>query len=342
MKYREHFSVPDKEPGKTRALLLLSGGLDSMLAGKVLEEQGIEIVAVSFESNFFGAGGAIKAAERLRWPLIIVDITEEQLRIVEKPKYGYGKNMNPCIDCHAQMIRFAAKLLEPYEADFVATGEVLGERPKSQNRKALDIVAEESGIPELVLRPLSARLLKPTLPEKEGLVNRDALLDISGRSRRRQFELANKYGLDEFPTPGGGCLLTEPTFSGRLRKLMKWRGRLTPDDVELVKYGRSFFEQSAWIVIARNESETKQMEKLARPDDVVMTTVEEPGPVTIVRPLEQELTEEIIRKAAALTIRYSKLRNAAKASVQIKGGSKLSLSFEEWKPYLEQPYIPQF
>lgn len=313
-----------------------------MLAGRVLEEQGIEIVAVSFESNFFTSAGAIKAAQGLNWPLIIVDITEEQLRIVENPEHGYGKNMNPCIDCHAQMIRIAARLLQPYQASFVATGEVLGERPKSQNRKALDIVANDSGIPDLVLRPLSAKLLKPTLPEREGLVNREALLDISGRSRRRQLELAEKYGLKDFPTPGGGCLLTEPSFSGRLRRLIKWRGRLTSEDVELVKFGRSFFEPTAWIVIARNESETRKIEELAQPGDVVMTTVEEPGPVTVVRPLEKKPSDEIIKKAAALTVRYSKLRNAAEASVQIKGGKRLTLKFTDWKEYLERPYIPQF
>ncbi|MGB9892969.1 MAG: hypothetical protein ACPLRA_01040, partial [Candidatus Saccharicenans sp.] len=186
-----------RKPGEkknTRALLLFSGGLDSVLAGKVLEEQGIEIVGLTFKSQFFGADMAIRAAQDLGWPLLVVDISREQIRIVEQPKYGYGRNLNPCLDCHGQMARIAGELLGKYQADFVATGEVIGERPMSQNRQSLGIVEKLSGIKGLLLRPLSAKLLPATLPEEKGLVDRERLLDISGRSRKRQLELAEKFG----------------------------------------------------------------------------------------------------------------------------------------------------
>lgn len=338
-----------KKGSKPRAFLLFSGGLDSALAGLVLQKAGVEVLPITFKSPFFGYDQALKIAEQLDWPLVVVDITEKQLEIVEKPKYGYGKNMNPCIDCHAQMLRIACSLRERYDVDFLATGEVLNERPKSQNRKALDIVAEESGCKDIVLRPLSAKLLPPTEPEKKGLVSREMLLDISGRSRKRQIELAQVFGLKDFPSPAGGCLLTDPVFSGRLRKLLSWRGYLDIRDIELVKYGRSFFEENFWIVVSRNERETKIIESLADTGDVKITTADVPGPVAVVR-FKKKSDDELLRKkavrlASLLTIRYSKARDRATAFVKIiEGGSERLEKFsrEEWQPLLDQPYIPQF
>jgi tRNA U34 2-thiouridine synthase MnmA/TrmU len=349
VKLKEIISVPPKKKDSVRAILLFSGGLDSALAGLVLQDAGVEIVPLTFKSPFFGYEKALELARELNWPLVVADITFEQLRIVEKPKYGYGKNMNPCIDCHAQMVRIACGLLEKYQADFVATGEVLNERPKSQNRWALEIVAEESGCKQLLLRPLSARLLPPTELELKGLVDRSKLLDISGRSRRRQFQLAEKYGLKNYPSPAGGCLLTDPVFSSRLRKLMSWRGFLKPEDIELVRFGRNFFEGDFWIVVSRNESETKALEKLPLESDVRITTADVPGPLSIVRFRDQnparEIIENAIKIASLLTIRYSKAREKEKASVKVIAfGSErvLNFKYEEWKPYLEKPYLPQF
>ncbi|MGQ9800536.1 MAG: tRNA 4-thiouridine(8) synthase ThiI [Candidatus Saccharicenans sp.] len=274
---------PGQKQAKARALLLFSGGLDSVLAGKVLGEQGIEVVGLTFCSQFFGATEAIRTAEELGWPLLLVDISQEQIELVKNPKYGYGRRLNPCIDCHGQMARIAAGLLEKYQADFVATGEVLGERPKSQNRQSLDIVEKLSGIRGLVLRPLSARLLQPTIPEEKGLVDREKLLDIYGRSRKRQLELANKYGLMEFPTPAGGCLLTDPIFSARLRRLMEWRGELRADDINLIKTGRVFFEPDGLIVVGRNEQENEKIASLSAESDILVTTAGIKGPLAVVR-----------------------------------------------------------
>lgn len=338
----------NKPEGKSRAFLLFSGGLDSALAGLVLIDAGVDVLPLTFKSPFFGYQSALKMAERLGWPLIVVDITNEQLRIVEKPKYGYGKNLNPCIDCHAQMIKIACKLKDDYQVDFIATGEVLNERPKSQTRRALEIVAKESGCSEYLLRPLSAKLLPITKAEKEGLVDREKLLDISGRSRKRQIELAKRYGLTEFPSPAGGCLLTDPVFSARLRKLIKWRGQLVDKDIELVKYGRNFFESEYWIVVSRNEHETRILEKITLDTDVKITTYEVPGPLTIVRfkeSIDSKEKEKAVNVASLLTIRYSKLRDKETATVLIRHGLSEKLQTfnkEDWLPYLNKAYIPQF
>ena len=274
---------PGKKKKKARALLLLSGGLDSILAGKLLEEQGVEIVGLTFRSQFFGADEAVRVAEKLSWPLVLVDISREQIEIVENPKYGYGRQLNPCIDCHGQMVRIAGRLLEDYQADFVATGEVVGERPKSQNRQALAIVEKLSGIKGLVLRPLSAKLLPATTPEEKGLVDRGKLLDIYGRSRKKQMELAERYGLKEYPTPAGGCLLTDPGFAARARRLRGWRGKLLPEDIELIKSGRIFFESDGLIVVGRNERENERIAGVAGKNDILVTTSGIKGPLAAVR-----------------------------------------------------------
>ncbi|MGB9907695.1 MAG: tRNA 4-thiouridine(8) synthase ThiI [Candidatus Saccharicenans sp.] len=274
---------PGQKLARARALLLFSGGLDSVLAGKLLEEQGIEVVGLTFRSQFFGAEAAVRAAEELGWPLLVVDLSQEQIELVENPKYGYGRRLNPCIDCHGQMARVAGRLLGKYQADFVATGEVLGERPMSQNRQSLVIVEKLSGLKGLVLRPLSARLLEPTIPEEKGLVDRERLLDICGRSRKRQLELAEKYGLKEYPTPAGGCLLTDPVFSARLRRLMEWRGKLRAEDIDLIKTGRVFFESDGLIVVGRDERENEKIAGLVGQSDILVTTAGIKGPLAVVR-----------------------------------------------------------
>lgn len=336
MLVREIFPPADEKKAPYRALLLLSGGLDSLLAGRVLEEQGIKIIAVTYESPFFSAARAMKEARKMNWPLVVIDITEEEIQIVEKPKYGYGKNMNPCIDCHAQMVRLAGQLLERYQAGFVATGEVLGERPKSQNWKALKIVEKESGLEGRVLRPLSARLLPETEVEKKGWVKREKLLDIQGRSRKRQMELAEKFGLDDYPTPSGGCLLTDRGFSARLRKLLNWRGWLKKEDIWLLKVGRHFFAENYWIVIGRNEGENRLLQQWALPEDVRLTTVSRKGPLVIVRFKKESLTEAV-KEAALLAVRYSQARRDEKAIVcwESQGLRKeLLIPRQEWEKYL--------
>lgn len=269
---------------KVKALVLLSGGLDSMLAARTLIEQGVEVTGITFISSFFGAQRGIEAAKQLNIRLIAYNIAENHLAMVKNPKYGYGKNMNPCIDCHSMMLREAKEIMEGKEMavlypdgrvkaesgkyDFLATGEVLGQRPMSQNARALKTVAEYSGAGALLVRPLSAKLLEVTSPEKEAKIDREGLLDISGRSRARQIELAAHFNLKDYPSPAGGCLLTVPEYSQKLRTLLAMWPEAQNVDCELIKFGRVFWLEAAdekiLLVISRNEAEGVSLEKLAK------------------------------------------------------------------------------
>jgi len=214
---------------KTKALVLFSGGLDSILAVKVLQEQKIDVTAMCFRSYFFNENKAQKAAKEIGVRLIIKDFSKKHLVMVKNPKYGYGKNMNPCIDCHLMMINTAGKSIRKNfwhrfnykkKYDFVATGEVLWQRPMSQNINMLELIEKQSCVKGYVLRPLSAKLLAETIVEKKGLVDRKKLLDISGRSRKRQLKLVEKYKIKNFENAGGGCLLTDYSFGNRLKELL--------------------------------------------------------------------------------------------------------------------------
>ena len=191
----------------TRALAMISGGLDSILAAKLIKEQGIDVIGICFKSYFFSEESAKKMTKQIDIPLVVVDFSPEHLELVKNPKHGRGKNMNPCIDCHSMMMNYAGELLEKYEADFIITGEVLNQRPMSQNRQALDIVKKESGFKDKILRPLCAKNLQPTEMELNGLVDREKLMKISGRSRKIQMALAEEWGIKEYPSPAGGCRL---------------------------------------------------------------------------------------------------------------------------------------
>ena len=224
----------------TRVLAMVSGGLDSILAAKLIKDQGIEVIGVCFKSHFFDEQNAIKMTEQIGIPLKVVDFSEEHFSMVKHPKHGYGKNMNPCIDCHSLMLNYTGKLLEDLNADFIITGEVLNQRPMSQTRSSLDIVKKESGFSDKILRPLCAKNLPPTEMEVKGLVDREKLLDISGRSRKIQMELADKWGIKDYPSPAGGCKLTEPNYSKRLRELLNHNDNPSNRELELLKYGRHF------------------------------------------------------------------------------------------------------
>lgn len=278
---------------KVKALVLLSGGLDSMLAAKILMEQGIDVTGICFTSNFFSCNKAKEAAKNLEIDLKVVDISKEVLELVKNPPSGYGKNLNPCIDCHALMIRSAttkATADKSGKYDFITTGEVLDERPFSQNRQALARVEKLAGVE--VLRPLSAKLLPETEIEKQELVNRKRLLDISGRSRARQMELAKKYGLDKYPSPAGGCLLTDPEFSSRLMKMLDYWVDCDTNDIELLKNGRIYWVTTNYgrilIVIGRNKDECEKLEKLKQKADIMVELVEEMGPTTIIRGIRNQ------------------------------------------------------
>ena len=282
---------------------LFSGGLDSILAVKVLQEQGIGIIGVTFTTPFFGAGRASEAARQLGMDHRILDITTEHLERVRHPKNGYGRNMNPCIDCHAMMFRKAGEFMEREGADFLFSGEVLGERPMSQNRGSLVRVARESGYEPVILRPLSARLLPETLPEREGKVDRERLLDLQGRGRKRQMELAAFYGIQDYPAPAGGCLLTDPIFSRRLRDLFQHSDSVTVQDLELLKVGRHLrLDDGFKMVVGRNQSENKRLGELCAPDDLLLDVKEHPSPLALI---QGGAPDPLILLAAAIVLRYS-------------------------------------
>jgi tRNA-specific 2-thiouridylase len=293
---------------KRLALVLFSGGLDSVLAAELLRRCSVEVTGITFTTPFFGSAKAEKAAGALGIELIIEDIAGRHLEMLKNPRYGYGKNLNPCIDCHALMVQVATERMDESGADFIATGEVLGERPKSQNRQALELVASLSGASDLLLRPLSARLLPETLPELEGWVDRDCLLDLSGRSRRRQMDLAQEWGIGEYETPAGGCLLTDKAFSTRLRELMARVPSFDSADAELMKVGRHTWTGSTLIVLGRKHEENMRLVGLALPTDVLLREKEVPGPTALLRayPRGASPNRKDLKEAARLLGIYGK------------------------------------
>ncbi|MGB2762625.1 MAG: hypothetical protein WBC21_03790 [Minisyncoccales bacterium] len=291
---------------KIKAVVLFSGGLDSILAVKLLQEQGIELLGITLKSYFFNDEQVKKAAKAINLQLKIVDFSEEHLKIVKKPIYGYGKNMNPCIDCHILMLITAKKIMRKGGFNFTATGEVLGERPMSQNRKTLAIIEKQSSCLGYLLRPLSAKLLEPTIAEKQGLVDREKFLDISGRSRKKQIALAKKYKIKKYPTPSGGCLLTDLEFAKRLKELLKIYSKCKGDDIEPLKYGRHFWEAKVKIIVGRNEEENKKIKKLKKNSDMLIEMKNYPGPLTLIRDYNRKrISEKVIEKAKKLTQYYS-------------------------------------
>ncbi|PLY06697.1 MAG: thiamine biosynthesis protein [Desulfuromonas sp.] len=288
----------------SKAIGLISGGLDSSLAALTLKRQGVEVTGISFVTPFFGADKARKAAAQMEIPLIVRDISEIHLEMLKNPVYGYGKNMNPCIDCHAMMFRLAGEVMQQEGFDFLFSGEVLGQRPMSQNMTALHTVSKHSGLKGRILRPLSAKLLPITPMEEEGLVDRERLLDIQGRSRKPQEALAVEWGLKEYPSSGGGCLLTEKSFAGRLRDLLEKNPSATVVDVELLKVGRQFrLTPTVKLAMGRNQSDNERIKKLQRPADVLLRSAHFSGPLGLV---SGEFTEQEMFQAAALVASYGK------------------------------------
>jgi len=292
-----------------KAIALLSGGLDSTLAVRLILDQGIEVEALNFVTPFCtcnrkGRGcEARHVAEEFDIPCKTVAITEEFFQVIRNPKHGYGSGMNPCLDCRILMFSRARERMEEIGAAFVFTGEVLGQRPMSQHRRAMRIIDRESGLDGRVLRPLSAQLLEPTIPEKEGLVGREKLLAIQGRSRKPQMALAKEYGIADYPCPAGGCLLTDPGFARRMRDLMRFRPGFDLNDVNLLKVGRHFrLLPGVKVVVGRNEDENHRLQRLARRGDFFFEVKGCGSPVTLLR---REAGEEEIHLSAAITARYS-------------------------------------
>ena len=268
---------------RAKGLSLISGGLDSQLAVCVLREAGADVEGVVFATPFFEPAAARKAAKALDLKLHEIDFTADEIALIENPPHGFGGAMNPCIDCHATMIKRAGELMERLGYDFVATGEVLNQRPMSQNRQSLGVVEKCSGLKGRLLRPLSAQLLEPTIPELEGLFDRSKLLGLSGRQRTPQMELAKRFGLQEYPPPAGGCRLTEKGFGRRLKDLMEHEGLGELRLVRLLVNGRRFrLPGGASAILGRDVADNRILEREAAPGDLLVAPVSVPGPTALV------------------------------------------------------------
>jgi tRNA U34 2-thiouridine synthase MnmA/TrmU len=306
---------------RRKALALLSGGLDSTLAIKLMLDQGVMVEAISFVSPFCtcsdGSGcAAVGAASRLGVKLKLVSLGEEYLEVVKNPKYGYGKNMNPCVDCRIFMLKKARKYADETGADFLITGEVLGQRPKSQHLNAMTLIEREAGLQGKLLRPLSAKLLAETEVEQRSWVERELLLDIQGRSRRRQIDLAEALGVIDYPCPAGGCLLTDPIFCTRLKDLITHEESLDLKSISLLKVGRQFRYGPNKIIVGRNQEENRRLMELKSPEDLYLEVPEYGSPITLLLGPENE---EAIRVAASITARYS---DAPQKKIEVKYGRK--------------------
>jgi tRNA-specific 2-thiouridylase len=302
---------------KVRALSLMSGGLDSMLAARVLLDQGIEVKGITFDTPFFGPEGARKAADQLGIVLLVVDIGEAHFEMLKKPQYGYGSQMNPCIDCHALMLKRAGRIMDEEGFDLLCTGEVLGQRPMSQRKDALRAVEKLSGYGGYILRPLSAKLLPETIPEREGKVDRQRLLDIRGRSRKRQMALAAHYSIEEYPGSGGGCMLTKAGFADRLRDLLATQEDVGLHEVELLKWGRQLrLPRGKRLVVGRVHGDNLQLQELAREEDLVLRVKGVPGPTGLITAMAEEQEVEL---AANVVAAYSDAETGKDALVLLTG-----------------------
>ncbi len=316
-----------------KAVALISGGLDSLLAAKLIQDQGIRVEGINFYTGFCVEGhthairkrdrdkikrnNALWVAEQLGIKLHIVDIVEEYKDVVINPKHGYGANLNPCLDCKIFMIKKANAWIQQNNFDFIITGEVIGQRPMSQRKKTMPVIAAESGADDLLLRPLCALNLPPTRPEQEGWVDRDRLMGISGRSRKPQMALAKQFGFEDYAQPAGGCcFLTDANYAVRLQDLWDNRGRKTYelDDIMLLKVGRHIRPSKDFkLIIAREEGETRFLSGYKKQFQSIKT-VSHAGPVTLIE--GEQLNQQQIELACAITARFGKGRDAESVEVE--------------------------
>lgn len=305
-----------------KALALLSGGLDSILATKLILEQGIEVEAINFLTTFCTCTrkgcqhAGTQAAQTLKIPIKVLNITEEYLKIVENPKHGYGSHMNPCLDCRIFTFRKAKSYMDEIGASFVVTGEVLGERPMSQRKDAILLIEKEAGLRGLIVRPLSAKFFQATIPEIEGIVDRRKLLDISGRSRKPQIALAKQFGINDYPCAAGGCLLTDPCFAKRIKDLIE-HDALIMDEVKLLRIGRHFrLSKDAKLIVGRDENENAVLESNANTEDVCFKLKDHEGPFSILR---GKTDKNLISLAASIVSHHTKFRSEGALKVNFWG-----------------------
>ena len=306
---------------KGHGIALFSGGLDSTLAILMVLQQNVEVTALSFLTHF-GCDITDRSncshdpypiAERFGFTVKLIHLGYKFVDLVRLPRFGHGRNMNPCIDCRILMLKEAKEYMEMVGADFVFTGEVLGQRPMSQHRPQLNLVARESGLADRLVRPLSARLLKETEPEKRGLLDRTLLGAMNGRSRKPQMALATRFGLENYPSPAAGCLLTDPEYSRRLRDYFAHHEDADFNELNLLRLGRHFrATDKTWIIVGRNEEENDKIIRYHHGDDWLFEARDTGSPITLVK---GELTEDTTRLAASITARYCRRRNESSVDV---------------------------
>jgi len=307
-----------------KAVALYSGGLDSILACRMIMRQGIEVLAVQFVTPFFlhhlldcDESYRQEVADKYGINLRLEDISPDYLQMLQRPAHGFGKNFNPCIDCKILMMRRARDIMEETGASFLISGEVLGQRPMSQRRDTLAVIERDAGIRGILLRPLSARLLNSTLPEINGWVRREELGDLAGRGRGRQISLAKEYGISDYPMPAGGCILTDPIQGRRLRKVHDGAlpfaaTTMTVDDFHLLQLGRQFvLPGGGWLILGRDEKENDRIENLAQGADAFLRLETRPGPTALLRRAsicyqDESTRDDDLRRAAGLVVRYAK------------------------------------
>jgi tRNA U34 2-thiouridine synthase MnmA/TrmU len=324
-----------------KAIGLLSGGLDSTLAVKLMMNQGIEVTALNFITPFCTCTRkgcrheANRIAEKFDIPIKVVAAGGEYIKMVKNPKHGYGKNMNPCIDCRIFMLKKAKKYMEEMGASFLFTGEVLGQRPMSQRRETMTIIEKEAGLEGLILRPLSAQFLEPTIPEKEGLIDREELFGIRGRRRKPQMELAEEFGIEDYLCPAGGCRLTDPQFARRVREAFE-HDEDGIQDMNLLKYGRHFrLPSGVKVIVGRNEEENSVISRFAGERDLLMEVVGFGSPITLIK---NSFDERDIKMAASVCGRYSNYKGKAEIRIGCRERWERTLVVEpikeEFKKYL--------
>ncbi|MFO7728590.1 MAG: tRNA(5-methylaminomethyl-2-thiouridylate) methyltransferase [Desulfonatronovibrio sp.] len=327
------------------ALALFSGGLDSILAARLVQDQGIRVLGLHFVSPFFGHPDKLEEWEHSYGiPLMPVDVSSEFVHMLCKgPDYGTGKILNPCVDCKILMLNTARDLLGDFGAGFLISGEVLGQRPMSQRLDTLNIIKRDADVKNILVRALSARRLPPTDPEKTGLVDREKLGSMSGRGRKEQIKLARKLGISPIPTPAGGCLLTEKESAKRYLPLMKYKQKPMPADFLLANTGRQFWRGNHWLCIGRSKDDNDRLEELAEQSDYLFKLTFFPGPLGLGRPIKnQDWSPEILESAGELVSRFSpKARKSSrKAEIIIRRGETLQETMV-WPGEAEQPALWQ-
>jgi tRNA U34 2-thiouridine synthase MnmA/TrmU len=316
---------------KRKTIALLSGGLDSTLAVKMMLDMGIEVEALNFTSPFCTCTSknsgckseAVRVAREFDIPIRVVHKGLDYLEIVRNPVHGYGKGVNPCVDCRIYLLRKAKEYMLECGADFIITGEVLGQRPMSQRRDTLRVIERESGLEGLLLRPLSAQHFDPTIPEKEGWVDRNRLLAIKGRSRKDLFELADELDVQNYPCPAGGCLLTELSFVPKVRDVFEHSAELNLRDFLLLKIGRHFrIGERSKVIIGRNESDNDLLEAARQPEEAAFTWLDGNTPVGVVIGAQ---SDEVFDIAVRILLRYTKAEQGASCRIEqrINGSEKV-------------------